>query len=704
MGSFTKKYFKLFIFISLLAGFAKINAQCNNAVSIRCVSVDAAGDVTLTWVLPPNLNSCGWDSLKVYASATHGSGYVPILPAITNTPQTFITIPESSLPASPNFQPIYFYVKTVNIGNLDYNSDTVSSIYVTLTNNIGTAQLYWNPLSAPLPQGSSTWYRIYREYNNVWSLVDSTKNMSYLDTITYCDSTLLNYQIQIADSNICISTSNIAANSSKFTCTISPPQVVMDTVSVTSGNSVDITWAKSSKPNVIGYIIYYKLPNGSFDSLTTVYGINTDSLMNYILGGNPSDTILTFGVAALDSCGHIGGISNPPNTLLLKVTPDACAQNNTLTWNAYEYLTDNGGYGVGGYRIFYSVNSGPFQLLTSLDKNARTYVDTDLTTRELRCYYVQVYDSANTDITASSNTVCDSIKPPSTPKNNYLRTASVILNTSSIQIVGYIDSLSGAEYYEFQRSIDSTGGFSTIYTMNAPLHTDSISYIDNSVNPVIHSYHYHIITLDSCKKIVDSTNLGQTMLLTAVGQPNGTNILTWNDYRNWYDGPDYYSIYRSEDGINYTLLTPTVNYANARQNTYVDNINGITAGQGTFYYYIKAVENNNAALYPFTDTSYSNIAQAYQDPIVYIPDAFCPNGKNRIFIPIGIFIDVQGYDFSILNRWGDLLFESNNPDIGWDGTDKSGKAVRQGVYVYLLTYTSSRGEYFQRKGTVTLLK
>ena len=416
--------------------------------------------------------------------------------------------------------------------------------------------------------------------------------------------------------------------------------------------------------------------------------------------------MLVFGVAALDSCHKDGQISYTENTLFLKVKPNICAQNNTLTWNGCEDFPGSiqgSGYGVGGYKVFYSVNSGPFQLLASLDKNARTYIDNNLATREYRCYYVQVYDSANNAITASSNITCDSIHPPPPPKNNYLRTASVILNTSSIQIVGYIDSSSGAEFYEFQRSTDTAGGFSTIYTMKAPLHSDSISYIDNAVKPAIRSYRYQITTLDSCDKAIDSTNIGQTMLLNAIGQPD-SNTLTWNDYSNWYEGPAYYLIYRSIDGINYSLLNK-VTYTGLGC-TYLDYVKGITAGQGTFYYYIKAVENDTTSPYPypFVDTSYSNVAKAYQNPTVYIPNAFCPYGKNKIFIPVGVFIDVQGYDFSIFDRWGDIIFESNNPLVGWDGRYNGSKVVQEGIYAYLLTFTSSKGQYFQMKGIVTLLK
>lgn len=708
--TFFKKNRVLLILAFLLGSFIQVKAQCNDAVSLRCVAVDSTGNITLTWTIPSNISSCGGQSFTVYVSTSRNSGYTAILPPVAIA-QPYTTIPKASLPASPNTARIYFYIQTNNLNNPSYNSDTASSIYLSLTNSGGgVAQLYWNAVSNPPPGGSDKWYQIWREYKYNWSLIDSTQNLSYWDTITYCDSSYLKYRVEVADSTICTSVSNIATSSGKFINTIGPPMVVMDTTSVTSGNGIDITWRKSNKKNVVGYIVYYQViqKNGTtYDTSIIVNGINTDSLMNYFNAGNPADSSIGIAVAAFDSCYKAGAISNPQNTIYLKISLDLCKQTNTLNWTGYQNLAGSiKGTGIGGYRVFRSINNSlPYQLLANLDSRARSYVDSNLSLKEITSYYVQVYDSTNSNTTASSNIVTDTIKTATLPKNNYLRTASVIFNTSSIQVLGYIDSTSGAGYYSFQRSLDSTGNFTTIYTMTAPANSDSISYIDNSANPDVYSYSYRILTLNNCKRAIDSTNLGETMLLTAVGLPNSTNVLTWNDYGNWYEGPAYYILYRSVDGINYTSLSPTVKYTNARVNTYTDNIDGITNGQGTFYYYIKAVEDS-AKPYPYTfiDTSYSNIAKAYQAPTVFVPDAFCPTGKNKIFIPVGVFINSQGYDLSILNRWGDLVFESKDPDIGWDGTYKGGKIVQEGVYVYLLTYTSSRGEYYQQKGTVTLIK
>jgi len=697
MGSFIKKYLSILLLIPLLGGFTQVKAQCDNAVSIRCVSVDAVGDITLTWVNPSNLISCGWQNFYVEVSTTGGAGtYSQLGAPILNPGQTSQLILASSLPASPLTQRLYFYIITNNSSHISYNSDTVSNIFLYSINNTSTAQLIWNPISSPLPPASSSWYMIYREYNNSWTLIDSTQNTNYLDTITYCQNTFLNYQVTIADSTLCISNSNIDTGHTSYHNGIPPPISAMDTVSV-SGNNLELSWAKSQKNQVIGYrILKFSHTTATYNNFAYVLGVNTT---HFDTTADPSDSVYSFEIEAFDSCYKDGAISTAQNNIHLKVSEDRCAQENTLNWNSFVDLDGS----IGGYRVFYSVNNGPFQILGTTDKSTTTYIDSNLYTREYRCYYIQVYDSARRDTTASSNIVCDSIVPAPRPKNDYLRTATVLLNTSSIQIVGYVDSTSGAVYYAFQRS-DSASGFVTVYKMTATHHTDSISYIDNSVNPVLRSYHYQIITLDSCDKPIDSSNIGQTMLLKAVGYSNGTNVLTWNDYKDWYAGPTQYLIYRSEDGINYTLLSPPVTYTDAGQNSFTDNITGITAGQGTFYYYVKAIENNSAAYYPYTDTSYSNIAKAYQDPTVFIPDAFSPNGVNRIFKPEGVFIDVKGYDFVILNRWGDVLFESTNPEIGWNGSDKGGKIVQEGVYVYLLTFTSSKGEYFQSKGTVTLLK
>jgi len=681
---------------------------------IRCVAVDGSGGVTLTWTYPVGNT---WTSYEVDTSTNFISGYVPVLPTITT--QT-VTSTYVNPPTSAYSKPVYFYVLT-STTNGDTLSDTVSSIYLHVTPGTGIAYLQWNAIHFPnLLSTSSSTYQIYRlsRYSPTWYLIGSvnstSQNVSYNDTLTFCDTVTLHYRVEISDtlsSGPCSSVSNIS-EAVNLQAIYPPPQAIIDTVSVdNSANYVDISWSKSPAKNVIGYVINEYNPISSFQPIYTVMGINNTSIqLNYAKVGNPDSASLQFEVQYIDSCGRVGALSSTQATLFLKQKPDRCEQTNTLNWTAYENLSGNiGGAGIGGYYVYYSTNGGAtYQLLATTGRGTTTYIDSNLNTTQTRCYYVQVFDAAHHDTTASSNIVCYNVSTALKPQYDYLRDASVVNNFSEVAVNAYIDTSSnvlgvyaGAGFYVLQRSIDSAGGYKSIDSVAANHHNKNVSFLDNTANPNQHSYHYQIITQDSCYHPIDTTNLGQTMLLTAVGQPNETNILTWNSYSDWYSGVYLYTIYRSEDGINFMNIdnySPTINAVN----TYTDNVKSITTGQGTFYYYIMAVEH--ASPFPFIDTSYSNLAQAYQDPIVYIPDAFNPKGVNRVFIPVGVFIDVTGYDFVILNRWGIVIFESKDPTVGWNGNGTNGKEEEEGVYVYLLTYTSSKGEYFQRKGTVTLLK
>ena len=61
------------------------------------------------------------------------------------------------------------------------------------------------------------------------------------------------------------------------------------------------------------------------------------------------------------------------------------------------------------------------------------------------------------------------------------------------------------------------------------------------------------------------------------------------------------------------------------------------------------------------------------------------------------------YEFDVFNRWGLQVFKTDKVDEGWDGTNH-GKKQELGVYVYLIKFKTSKGEYLQFKGTVTLVR
>lgn len=96
-------------------------------------------------------------------------------------------------------------------------------------------------------------------------------------------------------------------------------------------------------------------------------------------------------------------------------------------------------------------------------------------------------------------------------------------------------------------------------------------------------------------------------------------------------------------------------------------------------------------------------------PNAFTPDRMGPNGgaydlnepeKNNIFHPY--WEGVDRYHLEIFNRWGTLIYESDDVMTGWDGYYQ-GRLCQQGVYVWKCTGTFTNGEQFSLVGDVTLL-
>ena len=70
----------------------------------------------------------------------------------------------------------------------------------------------------------------------------------------------------------------------------------------------------------------------------------------------------------------------------------------------------------------------------------------------------------------------------------------------------------------------------------------------------------------------------------------------------------------------------------------------------------------------------------------YIPNAFSPDGMEgnstfRPFFPSSL--QVKSYQIEIVDRWGNLVFTANSPEVEWDGT-KNGEVLAIGVYTYVI--------------------
>lgn len=91
----------------------------------------------------------------------------------------------------------------------------------------------------------------------------------------------------------------------------------------------------------------------------------------------------------------------------------------------------------------------------------------------------------------------------------------------------------------------------------------------------------------------------------------------------------------------------------------------------------------------------------------FIPNAFSPNGDavNDVFKPV-LYFPVKDFLFEIYNRWGQLVFASHDPLVGWNG-QIAGQDAPSDVYIWTLRFTNIRQELEEEKsikGEITLLR
>ena len=128
------------------------------------------------------------------------------------------------------------------------------------------------------------------------------------------------------------------------------------------------------------------------------------------------------------------------------------------------------------------------------------------------------------------------------------------------------------------------------------------------------------------------------------------------------------------------------------------NFSGLIEQQ---YYVQLYVENQNGC----SDTVYgTQIVEG--EYAFFLPNSFTPNGDglNDSFFPVGDKISVENYSFKIFNRWGELIFSTNDFNEKWDGTYQN-NALTSDAYIWKIDLVDSQsGEEKSLKGYVLLSK
>ena len=214
-------------------------------------------------------------------------------------------------------------------------------------------------------------------------------------------------------------------------------------------------------------------------------------------------------------------------------------------------------------------------------------------------------------------------------------------------------------------------------------------YLDTVVATGEYSYYYKTSLKDLCGDMFESP-VHRSILLKGSLTGEFDISLNWNTYIGWKDGVDHYDIYRKVNNeTEYTF------YRNAGNDSNII----LTVGTEGFiqYYRIVAVKSGDENV-----QSWSNEISFKFPPMIFVPNSFSPNGDgiNDVFTPVSA--NLTEYNMIIFDRWGEIIFVSNDVNKGWDGTYK-GQYCQTGVYGVTITY---KGNSPQKSyvGTITLLR
>ncbi len=231
-------------------------------------------------------------------------------------------------------------------------------------------------------------------------------------------------------------------------------------------------------------------------------------------------------------------------------------------------------------------------------------------------------------------------------------------------------------------------GFANFWNVGSGDMMDSV-YTDFSAKPDQMAYDYRAYVLNQCGDTIFS-NVNTSILLTGSKVGPLKMAFTFTPYLGWANGVERYELYRElANGGGYVLYQT---YNNVISDSFDNGSDGYTQR-----FRIKAYERNGYRV------SWSNDIELNYDPIMFVPNAFTPDGKglNETFKPS--ISGMKDYKMAIYTRWGQKIFETKNPDEGWDGT-ASGSLAQDGVYVYTIEFTDFRDKLYQFSGTIHLLR
>ncbi|GAB4330004.1 MAG: hypothetical protein OHK0038_04210 [Flammeovirgaceae bacterium] len=430
---------------------------------------------------------------------------------------------------------------------------------------------------------------------------------------------------------------------------------------LTINNSSNITINIANNPNIFSSLVEKKEGESFIDIAKVGNGITTILLENRDLKNN----IYYYQVQTPSICG-----SEPLSRVISSVylTGESWVKENHLKWQRYE------GDDFEKYIIYR--DGTVYQEITNKEITEFSDIFPNIKCQQIYNYqivvqltsYAKVKSNISTIITSSSIIPNPPFEVVSSVEDGKIKLSWKSLLPDNDKIV--IDKLVNGQIKESKTVIGS-------------------QWIDSNVSPSDTSYCYQLSIKDDCDNL--STKVKTCPVLLEAIKKESENILSWTTFEGF------------DNQANYTLEVLEEDYTLREEVLLSSEINMFSHPKPDFpptltIYRIRVNHPTNPNL-----TSYSNEVIIEEITSVEIPDAFTPNndGLNDTFQVIAKAL--KNFKIEIFDRWGHLVFASENTLNQWDGK-VNGADAPSGVYVYIVSGTDSKGKKIDKKGSVLLIR
>ncbi|HEV7382523.1 MAG TPA: gliding motility-associated C-terminal domain-containing protein [Dyadobacter sp.] len=386
----------------------------------------------------------------------------------------------------------------------------------------------------------------------------------------------------------------------------------------------------------------------------SIGGLNTFSIKSL-----SKDSPYTVRLMSVDNCG-----GNLPSKQITSMSLKAESSNGIvkLSWNRYPVAGDFTNYEL--YR-----NGNLIETLNDIEEVS--FTDADVDCGDFVVYYVKAILAG-----ASSKSAEESIRVDNG--------GSLGLVNASVSVVGegvLISAEVPGKSYDLtiERAESRDGLFRRVMILNS-----QGEYLDNNnIQPGEKSYCYKL-SFSSCGQQYPATPPLCTILLE-----KKHSTFTWSDHLPFLQPIESYAMLQTGSGGGAQEISIDSNMP------YTPKID--SDGDPEYTFQIKALSDDGKL------ESLSNAITFKRSADVFFPTAFSPNGdfKNDDIKPIAV--ELASYSFTIYNRWGGVIFHTQDQTIGWDGKVKN-ELAELGWYIYKVDFVDDLNQKVEKRGTFMLLR